>query len=606
MVPDTLVAPTNDVFGTNLAALELRSGRLAKRLANVDIPPTVRPIIGRDGSPTFRIDGDDCQWHYLGYTSMPSVRAAALVDGFNPDGGNVLIPKFGNGREVGALLERTASHCAVFVHGDDFLDVRLALTLTDFADDFRTGRLILLYGADLCKSLIGFFEAFPGYEFPQKMLAPPYMDTGTVESIRVSIHRAASHVAQMQLQQVKASTRILSERAGSDAEPSSLGILTIDPRPMVVDVAEMIRSAATRSGMRITTCIPDRPDRCHCLARIQRLAHDGSEAALLLNCGWGQLCDHIPEDYPATSWLLPGAKLLRGLTDGFASRHIVLAATPQLQREAVEAGVNAARVRLLEVASDDTIFRTLDWKELEAADKRFDVACFGDFPDLQPGACGIVLESHQRLWDRLCATAAEQTHLSPEKVLETAEQVSGVVLTEEDLRNRFLALIRLRVLPSLQMRTAAESLRAANFDVKVFGNGWQFSSVPAADVNAPPPKLADRNAIYNAARVVVCPVFDAQTVQVCLDAVTAGGCVVCRGPQERLESCHPQLTDVLAEIPMFEDTATMLRLVGSLVRQERQRTIRCDHARRIIADHHLWSHRLATIRQSLADRRRKP
>ena len=97
MHADTLVATECDLLGANLSALEGYLPGLAQRLGRVDIPSTVRRVRGRDQSETFRIDDGNGRGHYLGRTSMPRVRAVALVDGFAPDGSNVLLPEMGTG-----------------------------------------------------------------------------------------------------------------------------------------------------------------------------------------------------------------------------------------------------------------------------------------------------------------------------------------------------------------------------------------------------------------------------------------------------------------------------------------------------------------------------
>lgn len=606
MACETAVATDCDVFSANLDALHVRAPLLADRLAKIAIPQSVVASKTRDGTTSFRIGDSADDWHWLGRTSMPTVRAAALIDQFKPDAGNILVPAMGNGMEVCELLRRIRPHCAVFVVESDPLDLRLALTLRDYGDLIRTGRLIFVDGPDPCDALVALFDESPGLEFPGRILALPYLETRAVESLKGSMERAAQRIAQDQHQRITASGTALRVRTGVVQKLQYIGIVTVDPRPAVLDVAGALQAAANACGVAVGVCAPDRPDRCHWAARLAHLSDHNADAALLLNCGWAQLREHVPDAFPAVTWLLPDAGVLGCKTDGFGKNHVVFAASPQLQRKALSAGVDPNRVHLLEVAADDSVYRPLDAAEQGPAAGSFDVVCIADIADLRPEACGIRLTSHQQLWKCICEQAANRRGLEAAHVLANGERDSGVVLSDPPAREELLNLIRNRLIPTLLARESAESLNGAGIDVRVCGTGWQFSKIPADRVLSFPISPNEKNILYNRCRIVLCPVQTNDAVQTSLDAITAGRCVLVRSPVADLHQTHPQLAEVLTKIPMFEATAELPTRVRRLLRDERQRYQACARARTDIADGHLFKHRLAVLRDSLAELRHKP
>jgi len=601
MAASTLVATDCDHFPANLRALRTRCAAVADQLTRVTVPPDVQRITARDGSTTYRLSGSDGQTRHLGRATVPAVRAAALLDTFKPDGANVLVPAFGTGLEVHGLLARTASHCAVFVHESDGLALRLALTLTDFTVYLNAGRLVFLDGPELGDALVRFFDEHPGYEFPQRVFAPPYLDSAALESIRAAVQRVSVQITQSQRRRIQQCAATLAQRRPVQVPPKTITILTIDPRPTVVETADALADAAGRIDLRAPTCMPDRPDRCHSFARIQALVDHHADAALLVNCGWGPLREFVPDDFPAVTWLLPGARLIRGLTDGFGPRHVIFVGTPDQRADALAAGAAEHLVRTLEIAVDDRRFAPRDPQLNVPAVPSCGVAVIADLPDVRPAALQIDLDSHVRLWRHLCEIPPSDADLSADVKLARAERNSGVELADEHLRRHFLNLIATRLTPALQARAVVEALLADRVDVRVYGAGWERINVPADRVAPAPSTPEDRNAVYHVAGVVICPVHSAESVRVCLEAVTAGGCAVLRTPAEPLESAHPQLADALQYVPMANESAALARVAAGLAGDDRQRRLACSRARNIIHQRHLWSHRWAAIRDALAD-----
>ncbi len=599
MAGSAVAATRCDWFDRNLTALRQCQPDIARPLAELAIPPNVTPAVSRDGVPTFRIADGDNGGRWFGRTSVPRVRAQALVDTFAPDNGNTLVSPLGSGFEIKYLLERTPRYCAVLAYEQDLLNIRLALSLIDFSQDIGRRRLILLSGPDLGDAVARFFASVPGYEAPRKMLIPPYAQSGAVESMRVSMEHASSRIAETQSEQVAACSTTLAARYTEPLPPREIVVMSLDPRPACAQAARAIQAAATRMGWPIRVNIPDRPDKCHSLSRIRTLAAVEAAGAVLLNGGWGPLRDHVPAQLCTVSWLLPDAPPLSATSgnDGLGPNHVVFAAAPKLVEAAVKTGVDPRRVELLEAACDDDAFHPLDMPDVEL----FDVACFADVVDLAPAASGIELASHSALWKGICVEGARRLDATPSEVLEAAQRSSGVTMHDDALCEQLISMIRLRVLPTLVVRAWVQALLDARIDVQVFGHGWQHTRVPVSRVHAPPETAERRNEVYNAARVVVCPVFAPEAVQRCLDVVMAGGCVTLRRDQTVLNESHPQLGEVLETLPACASVPGMLKQVRALLSDDHARSMACDQARAIIADRHLMKHRLTVIRNKLAE-----
>ncbi|MCH7526706.1 MAG: glycosyltransferase family 1 protein [Planctomycetes bacterium] len=601
------IAAPCDCFERNLAALRSIGSPLVERLAGVVIPPNVTPATSRDGCSTFRVEEESGTRHWFGHTSMPKIRAHALADTFGPDGTNVLLPTIGTGLEAKAVLERTPPFAAVFVCEDDALALRLALELTDLSEFIRGRRLVLLDGPDPCRALVDHFSEWPGYEFPHRMLVPPHVDGSRSGLIQSSMEQAAVQISRLQRERTAGYVHALRDRKrlapGDSAESNSLralAILTVDPRPEVTETARALESAAGASDLDVTVCIPDRPDRCHGLARLEALVESGAEAALLLNCGWGPLRSHVSEHVGAAVWLLPGAKVQPATIEEFANVRRVFVATPELRRQAMESGMDSEHVQLLEIAADETVFRPPDRHEQPSVGEEFDVAVIADAAALEPKACGVSYDTHIRLWKQLCAGAERFLDQPAAELLKASERASGIKLTDQRVREQFRSLIRGRLFPTLMARQAVRTLLDARFDVRVFGSGWASTDVPEDRIHDRPARPTDRNKLYHCARVVVCPAFGAEAVQRVLEVSLAGGCVVYRPPTESLEALHPQLADVLTSLPTFDTMGSLRRQIRLLLKDRKKRADACRQARRIITDHHLWTHRVETIRKVFA------
>ncbi len=584
--------PTVDqIFQANLSALRARQPGVAEQLSTIDVPTTAYYVIARDGEPTYRVE-DEKGRRWLGRTSVPRARAKALVDDFTIETGNVLVTPIGGAAEARAVLERIGPHGAVLLYDSDLRDVRLALTLHDFSDDIEKSRLAFLIGENIETAIEAFFDDHPTYDFPQKLLAPPHIERAETETLRHAIERAAAQVNTSQTRRVsEIETRLRGK--SFPRSPGVLAIVGVDPRQNAIETAHAL-SRATGDAIAVHVSVPNQPDQCHILARMRALAE--SDAALVINSGWGTLAGHVPDNMPSAAWLWPEARIVAGYTDGFSERQVVFGASKTACESAISCGAKPERTRLLEIGCGDVFDRT------DPRSPTVDVVCLADIADLQYESIGIQLASQIAMWKAVCMQAATHLYAAPAEVLEAAERSCNVEIADETLRGHVLNLIESKVMPTMILRASVAALLDAGVDVRVYGRGWQHSRMPNDRVHEPPNDATERAAIYASTRAVLCPVYSSASVQTAMEATLAGAMVIFRRPNEPLSSAHPQLCDVLDKLPAMADLGEMRDHVLAALRGNREWETARAHAADSIRQRHTLRHRLDTILSALAVR----
>ncbi len=580
-----------------MAVISRRERQLANAISAIPLPESAQPATARDGSVTYIFPDKPASQRYLGRSSMPRVRAEALVDALCPDGSNILLPQMGTGHEAHEILRRTGDRCAVFVHEPDRLCIRLALSLHDFSRPLRMGRLILLNHPDIVEALQEFFSRNPGYEFPQKILTPPDMDTARTESLRKTVTQAARHVTAQQHQELQTHSQSLARRR-SKPKIKAIAILSMDPRPTAADACAALQRAAAQTGIDVAACVPNHPNQCHHVARMKTLVDSSADAAILLNGGWGPMLPFVHNNLPSATWMLPGSRMIAGMTDGFATQHVIFVATPFLKDETTASVGPDRSTQWLEPAVDETTFQPSHDPASTVA-KPIDVICLGHHGDIQPDTHGIKLESHIAFWNELIAQARVADD-DEDAIIAAAQRSTGIEITEPDLLEQFRRLLRHVILPTIRTTTALECLVRAGRELHVYGDGWNRNPLRGITSHLLPPTAANRNQLFNAAKIVVVPLHATDVVQNVLEALAAGSCVVIRRPRSPLDESHPQLADVLQRLPAARTNVELAQRVSDLLADDTRRRSACSSAREILLQRHTWSHRLTAIRQALA------
>ena len=185
--------PPPELLARNLEALREVNHELSARLINAahDAPPAVLTAT-RDGRMNFRINYADGHSAWFGQTSIPQVRAEALIEQFDAGTNNVLLPGIAEGTEAQLLLARLQPLQCVFVWESNPTNARLVLSLHDFAANLRRRRLVVLVCplADLTSSLVAWLEAHPDQVCPARMLRWPWQTHAEIAEIRSAVEAA--------------------------------------------------------------------------------------------------------------------------------------------------------------------------------------------------------------------------------------------------------------------------------------------------------------------------------------------------------------------------------------------------------------------------------
>ncbi|MHC4090123.1 MAG: glycosyltransferase family protein [Planctomycetota bacterium] len=593
-----------DRYHTNLTALAEQQPLLAQRVETMQIPATVVRATGRDGSETFRTRREDGSWQWLGRSSMPTMSAPAFVEGLQTQGRNLIIPTIATGREALLAEQRMPRHCAVFVYEQDVVALKLVLHLHDFSSLIQHRRLVLLSGDDAGAALLEFFSESAGYEFPHHLLPLAVLGSAQQDRIRLDIESAGPRVVRAQWEEVGRMAQRMRGRGGfALTENPRVAILSRDPRPETIALTNRLGFTARQVGWAAEASVPDRPDRCHTVARLEVICRHKPDLIVLLNCLKGPLAEYLTDGQPVCSWLTTLDSVDAVAGEGLAGNRTIFATRPEILDRLRAAGASPDAVHLLEVAADAALFAPTGQSPAGQPDAACEVAVLADAIDLRPQTANITLASHVRLWNELCNAVGRSIGTWREegvpRVLERAERVTGTKLTDPHLRDRFADLIRSRLVPTMLARSAIERMVRAGLDVAVWGRGWESSDGVKTLVRGPIPDAIGRSMIYDAAGVVICPYFEHRAAQTVLDCSSAGGCPLLRTPQTPLAQMHPQLAEVLQAVPQASSVDDLAREAQRLVADAEARRAVSEGARAAVLERHTLAHRLRSMRDAL-------
>ena len=604
----TATAPTvtwnHERFRRNLEGLAVRQPELARKLEELELPETIEPVSGRDGTPTFRILGPDGCRRWLGRTSMPSISAAAVIEHFDLAGSNALLPTVGTLMELDLLCRRLPRHAAVFAYDDDPLNVKLALHVTDVAEHLSTGRAVLLTNGEIQDLLPEFLAAHGGYDFPHRMLVHPAVGKEAFERLRVASEVAASVTTKHQLQVARAAANALAGTPRpSVGERPRVVVLSGDPRPEALSRVRQLAGALADLDWPAEAQAPASPAECHNMARLLLIRDFRPDLVLIFNTCAGRLTEFIPADQPVASWFWPGSAAGAAAAAGYHEGHRMFAATPALCEQLRQAGVASERIALLEIAVDTCGYRPVEIDAERRALLGGDVAIFADAVDASADAVGIKHDSQLRLWAKIreLTTLGARAHRAPPvaATIAAAERDTGVRITSADVRERFVQAARERLTGNAAVYAAVAHLRRADSAVRVWGSGWDGYHGVADVVAGPLPDPPVRNEIYQCARAVVVPFFDSVAAQTLLEVTAAGGLGVYRSPEADLKSLHPQTAEALDLLPRYEDLAELVSLLSGSRNLDSRYASNAAPARELVVAEHSLTRRLRAIRDAM-------
>jgi hypothetical protein len=189
----TSLIPDPAILDQNLAALRETDADLADRVrqagaeaASVEVART------RDGLLSFRIPAGDGGIIWFGRTSIPSVRAEALMEKFDAGTGNVLLPGIGQGREVTLLLERLGPHRTIFVWEIEVVSIALALRLHPWSQAIAASRCVFIVCPleQLADNLVAWLDWHPEYMCPERIMMWPWSTMPALSACRSAVQMA--------------------------------------------------------------------------------------------------------------------------------------------------------------------------------------------------------------------------------------------------------------------------------------------------------------------------------------------------------------------------------------------------------------------------------
>ena len=608
---DTVTPALRKRYRRNLDALFKRQPRVAEVIEAAPWPDGCAEAVGRDGSATFRFHREGARPAWLGESSMPSISAPAILEGLVSDGSNLVLPGVLTGWEAAVLIEKSWPHVAVFVLESDPSLARLALHVRDIAEAIERGRIMLLVGDDPVDALEAVIADHPGYVFPTKLIRVPQCSVARTSAMQASLEAVGVRVSAVYRSKIdERAARIKSRTRDAAPDRPRVALLSVDPSALAQ--VRRIERALDHLGWPFETCMPDRPDRCHLTARLATIDHVQADLVLMIDSIPGALAEHIPDDLPSASWILPGGRVDATAASRCGQGHVCFCATRVAREALLTAGMEARRVVELPVGADHSLVEQASGEDGRVAGR---VGVFADLPDARPQACGLTMTSHVRLFEEVREVLARRIEKcsasEADALLTKAVRKTGIRLTDAVLRRQFIEGIEQRLFPRLIGEHVARAMIDAGRRVSLRGLDWSafreegvwHGTMPDAD------GLREMTGDLD---VAVFPMPDEGSVQTMMDLMLRGVRVAYLGDREAFDAAHPGLVSWSGEVSFFPSVG---QLTNALLTEQWHREGASRAAllkeqwhtdgRRSVVGGHMIAHRLETIWRTVRARRSK-
>ena len=474
------------VFEANMAALRSALPVTARRISESKPPESLTRTTARDGAPTYTWMDRAGSLRWLGRTTMPVIRAEALVASFRHGGANALLYGIGQGETLRLLLLDMSAYQAVTVIEQEPWVLRAVLGLHDFAADIEKRRLALFTGPEAWDDCRAFFQSEEGFLTPQRMLSWPWFDP---ETIAVASDRLAA------VQTAAAKDRSGRRAAPKPEEPAvtdrpdrpRIAIIAHAPDVSLHRLARRMESAAETLDVSFCRFVLDDPRWVHPVAIEKALRQFAPSFQVLL--------DTVPHASPYALPVAPvfvfstresrmGEALLGRLPDAA----MLAVRTHRQERKAVEQGLDPARIIFLPPA---TTFSP----DHRPSCHGHRLCVWADEIDVSAEAVGLHLESHRRLWkaarkiiERRVDTYTDE---DAEKTISSAEKALGMRLGSDEVRSGLVQRVRDRLGPGLVRKVYCLTLARRGLAFDLYGEGWGDDEVLAAYHRGTCPPLAN-------------------------------------------------------------------------------------------------------------------
>jgi len=576
---------SRDRLEHQLTALARRLPDSAALLRRAALPAGVRFATGRDGSMTLCWQQADGSPAWMGRSTMPQVRAEALVEAFAPGSGNVLLVGMGQGAEAAMLLARLALHQAVFVIEEDAATAALAVCVHDFAVQLERGRLLIFAGPDAWNGLHRFLHEQIGYLVPDRVLSWPHFTHSDVHAISTRLMAISQDVAAKRAARRAELTTVLEHSAPDQAESSAtrvcrLAIVSAAPSSAAWETASRLGEGASATGAQISIFVYDQPDAVHPLALEVHLASWWPSRTVLLDCAPGALTYRLPS---APLALMPthGQPLAAEWLGQIPAGARLIARSARQQAAAVAAGFQGERIDLCPpAASVSAAQRGADQagsvSNGDASASR-GVALLAAPLSTAAAAAGLNLATHVKLYERAAVLGAARVDtLKPadaELLLAAAERDLGFHVRNSTVRGGLLERVARLLIPAL----VNEAYRAV-----ALARDSQAACIPHG------------GELPGAGLLVVLDAAESR-VHAILDAMAMNACVAVRQNDGTIDGALNDVAGATAHLIRFGSRAELSDLLERYQREPQAFAAKGAAAGAYVRASHTWLHRLQSL-----------
>lgn len=589
-----------DILERNLAALRLRQPEVAALIESSDLPDGLTPALGRDGTPTFLLPGEDGPM-WLGGSSMPRASAEEMFGQVDPRGGSVTLPAMLTGMEAIVLAERLAPPFAVFVvdHPPSF---RAALCLRQYGAYFDAGRIVLLISDDLPLRAREFFSRNPGFAMPGHMFKVPQLTAGQLANRARSLEDAGAQAMAAQNEVLTAVVRRLqSTKPSASSAATRIAILASDSGDSTIDLAQRLERALNPA---CEMCLPITPAQCHVAARVAAVERMQADLIVYINGIGSEERSLLPSQLPVVNWFSPGTVPRQCSSVG--PFDLAVTESQSDQGRIASTGWPCERVLVLEPAADVMETDTAD--PARSVDGESKIVVMMDLPDDRPESVGVNLPSHLALWKALqlevirCCDRVDALR-DIGSVLAAAQKSSGTMLTDATLAASFEGWLRFLIIPATVARSVGLGLVKSGYQPEIRGRNWpEIGRGKDLRKGVIPSSFHGQPFLESPAWIVI-PWFSHEGVRIALNAMARGSIALMRGPRKLFAREYPGLAELADFIFWFGSPAQLVATLRGLISHhdsagEKARLV----ARRIRADHTVAIRLQKLIRQMRASR----
>lgn len=496
------------ILERNLAALSRVDPPLAETIrAAAAEAPDVTPAATRDGQVNFRISTSGGKPAWFGRTSIPLVRANALLERFDPGHGNVLLLGIGQGTEAALLLGRLSKARAVFVFETEPINLLLALRLHDFEPAIADERLVLLTAPAerLADALRQALERRPGHACPARIMVWPFKTPIAADACRITAEEVYRDIESQRARRLETMQAKLSDLPAPPGGEPSIALFSIHTLDETLAYGQQLADAAREAGQLAARSLIQLPGDVHASARATRLADQlehRPSAALLLDVCRAEIGDVLPDNVPAISWFGHHVPTDERIVDRLGPADRVVAADAAVARQLADNGVAADRITIRPLPAPLPI----DADPPDWADRPFDVVVLANLGPTDPESYGHQLPTHVAVWnaavERLRADIDKFVSTNIDTILDDTERKLQRRIEDPKARQRIAELLAGPVAGGLTWidlaRKLPQELHRKDLSFHAWGHGWTAGANLIH--HGPLPRLVERQAICRQAK----------------------------------------------------------------------------------------------------------